>query len=172
MFSASSSRIITSNVDINGMIHIPHEIWLRTWGGLRTRGAGIKESAAVWAGSRQNDLERVDGVYFLDDYAGGEQHRAYHRVPVEALARFFADLRRDRRVILADLHTHPGSWVGLSPLDKENPIEFRKGLPAIVLPCFAQGKPSFGNCGVHLYEGEGRWRRLAQCDKNRLFIFN
>jgi hypothetical protein len=97
----------------------------------------------------------VEAVYFLDDYAGGEQCRGYHRVPVEALTEFFATLQQQRQVIIADIHTHPGNWVGLSALDEDNPIEYRVGLPAIVLPSFALPRPSLSISGVHIYKGNG-----------------
>lgn len=149
---------------------MPLTIWERTWSGLRRRGAGAKESAAVWAGRRCAELEHVEAVYFMDDYAGGEQCAGYHRVPVEALTEFFATLQQQRQVIIADIHTHPGDWVGLSALDEENPIEYRVGLPAIVLPRFALPRPSLSICGVHIYMGGGRWRTLSGRRKKELLV--
>jgi hypothetical protein len=150
---------------------VPRAIWACTWSGLRSRGAGAKESAAVWAGCRCDGLEHVEALYFLDDYAGGEQRRGYHRVPVEALTEFFAALQQQKQVIVADIHTHPTDWVGLSALDEENPIEFRVGLPALVLPCFALPRPSLSISGVHIYKGNGRWRMLRDAQKRRLIVF-
>jgi hypothetical protein len=140
MFNGSWVRNIIFGVRDKRSIHVPRAIWERTWGGLRRRGAGAKESAAVWAGRQCADLEQVEAVYFLDDYAGGEQCRGYHRVPVEALTEFFATLQQQRQVIIADIHTHPGNWVGL---------------PAIVLPSFALPRPSLSISGVHIYKGNG-----------------
>jgi hypothetical protein len=171
MFKNFSNRKIISGVQAKRRIELPRAIWSLTWSGLRSRGAGIKESAAVWAGRRADELESVESVYFLDDYAGGEQRRGYHRVAVEALTEFFATLQRQGQVIIGDIHTHPTDWVGLSALDEENPIEFRVGLPAIVLPCFAKPSPSLSICGVHIYWGKGKWRPLGDAQKRELFTF-
>jgi hypothetical protein len=172
MFKTFLNQTTTRSVLNNHRIYIPIQIWHATWAGLNTRSKGKIESAAIWAGRRDGEIERVEGVYFLDDYVGGLQRRDYHCVPVQALTIFFADLRRDRRVIIADLHTHPRSWVGQSQLDEANPIEFRKGLPAVVLPWFAQGEPSLQSCGVHIYEGGGKWLSLGEDGKKQLLVFN
>jgi hypothetical protein len=152
-------------------IVIPEKIWVQTWLGLRVRGRGKVESAAIWGGKRDALTETVEAVYFLDDLAGRVQFSGYHRVPEKALAQFFSQLQRDRRVIVGDIHTHPTRWVDLSDLDKDNPIEFRKGLYAIVLPSYAIPEPSLTLAGVHEYKGNGRWRALSQRAKRKLFTF-
>jgi hypothetical protein len=171
MYKDSSIQSRTMAAPDKRRVAVPSCIWNDTWIGLRLRGQGRKESAAVWAGCRHNNDERVEAVYFLDDYAGGEQCRGYHRVDVEALTEFFVTLQRQKQVIIADIHTHPTDWVGLSPLDESNPIEFRVGLPAIVLPSFAEPEPSWSISGVHIYRGNGRWRTLDQLQKEELFAF-
>src|SRR6266404_5755558 len=105
--------MLTKSVQAERKMYVPTGTWAATWSGLRSRGAGGKESAAIWAGRRSDGLEHVDEVYFLDDYAGGEQRRGYHRVHVEALTEFFAALQRRRQVIIADILTHPTDWVVL-----------------------------------------------------------
>ncbi|MFN7138214.1 MAG: hypothetical protein ACK4UN_02625 [Limisphaerales bacterium] len=113
----------------------------------------------------------MEALYFIDDIPGGFGEAGYHYTPTENLATLFSQLERDKRVIIADVHTHPGKWVGLSKIDMENPIEFRRGLPAIVLPHFAAGSPSLARCGVHEYLGRGEWRELSIRQKNKLFRF-
>jgi hypothetical protein len=149
-------------------IVVPHKIWAETWLGLRARGHGKTESAAIWGGKRDSSAETVEAVYFLDDLPGRVQFSGYHRVPEKALELLFNQLQRDRRVIVGDIHTHPGDWVDLSALDKNNPIEFRKGLHAIVLPTYALPEPSLSIAGVHEYKGGGRWRILSQRAKKKV----
>src|SRR5439155_1742461 len=127
--------------------------------------------AAIWAGRRDGLVETAEAVYFLDDLFDGNQGAAYHRVSPRALAQLFARLQQDRRVIVTDVHTHPDSWVGLSPIDMDHPIEFRPGLHAIVIPFYALNEPSLSDAGVHEYLGEREWRHLAEAEKGRLFIF-
>jgi len=155
----------------NKKIVIPEKLWLETWLGLRMRGKGKVETAAVWGGKRNETEEVVEAVYFLDDYHGGVRFARYHKVSTEALEQLFNKLHRERRVIVGDIHTHPGPWVGLSDLDMENPIEFRRGLCAVVLPRFGLPEPSLDFAGVHLYEGDGEWRSLTQKEKQLIFSF-
>ncbi len=150
---------------------VPRELWDQTWLGLRSRGRGKVESAAIWGGKRDDVSETAEAVYFLDDLAGHFQHRGYHYVPPKALARLFAQLQRDGRVIVADIHTHPTAWVDLSELDKEHPIEFRPGLHALVLPSYAIPAPSLRLSGVHEYEGDGQWRTLSRKEKQAVIMF-
>lgn len=153
-------------------IRISNEIWAETWLGLRKRGQGKRESAAIWGGKRSGHEETVEAVYYLDDFDGGMQYRGYHYVSTEALAQFFTQLQSERRVIVGDIHTHPTRWVGLSLIDKEHPIEFRRGLHAIVLPSFALPAPSLTLAGVHVYEGDGEWHTLTEAAKHDAFVFN
>lgn len=155
----------------NKQIIIPEKLWRETWLGLRMRGKGKVETAAIWGGKRNQTAETVEAVYFLDDYDGGDRRARYHQVSTEALEQLFKQLHQDRRVIVGDIHTHPGRWVGLSDLDKENPIEFRRGLYALVLPLFALPAPSLASAGIHVYEGEGAWRSLTQNEKQLAFSF-
>jgi hypothetical protein len=129
------------------------------------------ESAAAWAGQRHGTAESVEGVYFLDDFGDTLQERGYHLATPEALAKLFAQLQKDRRVLIADVHTHPRGWVGLSEIDKEHPIEFRPGIHAIVLPFFALQEPSLQIAGFHEYKGEGKWRMLSRREKKTLITF-
>jgi hypothetical protein len=155
----------------NRKILIATSQWEMTWSGLRDRGHGNVESVAVWAGKRDGTTEIVEGIYFLNDFSGGLQHRGYHFVPPEALAKLFAQLQKDRRVLIADVHTHPTSWVGLSEIDKEHPIEFRPGIHEIVLPSFALPDPSLQAAGFHEYKGNGKWRTLSKKEKTILITF-
>jgi hypothetical protein len=150
---------------------VPEKIWVQTWLGLRKRGRGKVESAAIWGGRREGSTEIVEAVYFLDDLAAHIQFSGYHKIPARALAELFNKLRQDRRVIVGDIHTHPSDWVGLSGLDKTNPIEFRKGIYAMVLPSYALPEPSLKSAGVHEYMGNGRWRELSQKAKKKYFKF-
>lgn len=152
-------------------IFIPQNLWLQTWLGLLERGKGVVESAAVWGGKRAGSIETVEAVYFLDDLVGKVQRRQYHYVPQRSLARLFAKLTENKHLIVADIHTHPSDWVGLSPLDMEHPIEFRRGIHAVVLPSYALHPPSLKQAGVHKYQGDGNWLSLNEDEKQSTIIF-
>jgi len=139
-------------------------LWRSTWQGLHTRGGGERESACVWAGTRDRDVETAETIIFLDDLPGTIGRRLQHRTSREAVAALLRLTRELGLVIVADIHTHPADWVDLSVVDQAHPIEYRIGLLALVLPDFASGPPELARAGVHEYLGDGRWNTLTGAD--------
>lgn len=139
-------------------------LWRSTWEGLHARGDGERETACVWAGTRDRDVETAETIIFLDDLPGTIGRRLQHRTSREAVAALFARTRELGLVIVADIHTHPADWVDLSLVDQAHPIEYRIGLLAMVLPDFADGAPELTRTGVHEYLGDGRWKTLRGAD--------
>jgi hypothetical protein len=140
---------------------VPVKIWTMTWEGLRTRSRARYESACVWGGRRSDENETVEQVHFLDDLPGVRRHRSFHRTSREATQALFARLHSLGQSIVADVHSHPTEWVGLSETDAGHPIEYRVGLFALVLPRFAIGAPLLSRVGVHIYLGDGEWQELS-----------
>ena len=141
---------------------VPRGLWLETWDGLRARGQGEREAACVWGGTRSGHVERAEHVAFIDDHGPVNAHKLSHVAFPDTVYRCLEHLRERRLVVVADVHTHPELWVGLSPADAANPIEFRVGLLAFVLPRFALGAPALNVTGVHEYVGDRRWRRIGE----------
>lgn len=147
---------------------VPQNLFRDTWVGLRTRGAAETETVAIWGGNRCGGRGEVTHVYFLNDLPNVEAHRLSHRVPRESLNKVLRVLSNDGCMIIADVHTHPSDWVDLSPVDRDNPTEFRVGFVSVVIPDLALGSPTPGTVGVHVYMGDGRWtmvRPPSQCLK-------
>lgn len=141
-------------------ILVSKELWLETWEGLRLRGEGLREAACVWGGTREATVDRATSVTFLDDLPGVRAGARYHRLTRVTIAALFEVLTRNGDMIVADIHTHPERWTGLSRTDAASPIEFRPGLPAMVIPHFATVAPTLAGLGLHEYIGDGRWREL------------
>lgn len=59
--------------------------------------------------------------------------------------------------VLADIHTHPGPWVGQSPTDAANPMIAQPGHIALITPNLARTAPPAHDVGVHVYYGAGSW---------------
>lgn len=137
------------------------QLWTSTWNGLQERCAGGNEAACVWLGSRDSDAERALEVVYLDDLPGTVGYRLQHRTSRVAVS-MMLELARDKKMsIVADLHTHPSDWVDLSEVDRANPIEYRIGLLALVLPSCALGLADIGRTGVHEYTGSGNWKTFG-----------
>jgi len=141
-------------------IIVSERIWRETWDGLRSRGRGIRESACVWGGQRSEKMDVVNSVIFLDDLHGVSAGARYHRMSRDSILALFKILKSNKQVIIADIHTHPSSWVDLSLTDRESPIEYRPGLPAMVLPHYACTAPDLKTIGLHEYKGDGLWEQF------------
>lgn len=151
-------------------IGISKELWEVTWLGLRARGRGQREAACVWGGKRSISVNQVHSVTFLDDLPGVVAGPLYHR-PSRATVRALFDVLRERNeMIVGDIHTHPGDWVGLSDIDAAHPIEFRRGLPALIIPRYAISEPALEGLGLHEYVGDGEWRTLDSDEINRTLL--
>lgn len=142
-------------------IVVSKKLWLETWQGLLKRGEGTREAACIWGGKRATTVDTASSVTFLDDLPGVRAGARYHQMTRATIGALFEILRRNGDMIVADIHTHPGPWTGLSRTDAASPIEFRPGLPAMVIPHYANATPSLSELGLHEYVGDGRWHQLA-----------
>lgn len=150
-----------------GRIAVPESLWRRTWAILRDLGAGQNESACVWGGTLSGGRLVASKAYPIAEEHGVQRGCLSHRMSTAGVARLFAELRADGLAIVADVHTHPEDWVGLSKVDKEHPIEYRPGLVCLVLPHYASVAPSFDMTGVHIYLGGGEW---FECPRNEFAL--
>jgi len=71
-------------------------------------------------------------------------------------------------VVLALLHTHPQSWVGLSEIDQQNQLSSRVGFWSIVLPYYGHCAWNARDIGYHVRAERG-WIRLHPDDVEQHF---
>lgn len=72
--------------------------------------------------------------------------------------------------VVADVHTHPGSWVDQSPTDAANPMIAQPGHIALITPDFARTAPSANQVGVHRYHGAARWTTAGVAELGPLLL--
>jgi hypothetical protein len=84
-------------------------------------------------------------------------------VAPEAMSQAGRHMRSFRLRRLAQIHTHPGDWVGHSPWDDEWAYSQLPGAISIVLPRYAKLRPSLAEAGVHLRTTTG-WRQLTPAE--------
>jgi proteasome lid subunit RPN8/RPN11 len=58
--------------------------------------------------------------------------------------------------VVADVHTHPSSWVQQSDIDRKHPMIPQAGHVAVIVPEFAY-RARLDECGVYVYQGGGGW---------------
>lgn len=134
-------------------------LWRRLVLELRRRGYHRNESGAFLLTAQNRDDGRVTSFVCYDDldpdvYEGGAI--TFHAVGHAALWEFCE--RRGLRV-LADVHTHPSSYIRQSQTDEHNPMIPLKGHIALILPHYAHIPwRTLDSAGIYEYLGNFQWR--------------
>ena len=143
---------------------LPLTLCLRVWSGLVARSDGHRESAAILLGrSDGSDDFALDAVFHhdLDDDRG---EALYVELTELGKTRLYDRLAAQAQRIVALVHTHPGNWVGLSEVDRENQICSRVGVWSIVLPNYAAGPMKMpASWGIHARLSKG-WSTVQSKD--------
>jgi hypothetical protein len=119
---------------------------------LGRRGQGSRESGAFLLAERSRDRRTVTRVVYLDDLdpdclKGGIEFDGL------AYSELWDICDAERRVVIGDVHTHPGRGVHQSSIDAENPMVAQKGHIALIIPDFATHPVKPSEVGVHRYDG-------------------
>lgn len=135
-------------------INVPRPIWTSLLAELAHRGGGERESGAFLLTAI--DRRTVQEVVYFDDLDPdclvGSIELAGH-----AFSTLWDHCRATGQRVIADVHTHPGSSVVFSRVDRANPMVALPGHVAIVVPRYAQGRLTRRQLGVHRYDGEAGW---------------
>jgi hypothetical protein len=77
-------------------------------------------------------------------------------------------LCRNRKLrVVADVHTHPASWVQQSDTDARHPMSALRGHVALIAPNYAQGRPRIEHLGAHSFDGNS-WQSFFLDDVHQL----
>jgi proteasome lid subunit RPN8/RPN11 len=136
---------------------------------LADRGQGRRESGAFLLGRVDGELTRlVDAIYYddLDPHCltGGISLASWAYGPLWQICEQIG------LGVVADVHTHPGSSVGQSSIDRAHPMISMAGHVALIIPNFARGVITPRDVGVHDYLGEGRWKSHHGDDAAERFL--
>jgi len=156
-----------SNVPV-APIRVPLSLWARMIFQLRCRSAGKRESGAfLLAPQNGNRLMAMKFICYddLDPDAYQSGAIAFHAVGYAALWKY---CREHGLQVLADVHVHPCTGVGQSPIDKQNPMVPVVGHTAVILPSFARTPWwSLRNAGVYEYRGNFAWRTYGPEERSQ-----
>lgn len=150
---------------------IRRAVWMETLQRLHQAGGGANEAGCVWVGHRKDNLLEVTRGIFFDELSFVRAEALSLVLPPQAFREIARLCKPHGEQILVDVHTHPKDWVGQSPVDMANPIEFRVGLLALIIPNYATDHaipPT--KAGLHEYLGERRWRAFEADDIARRLI--
>jgi hypothetical protein len=109
------------------------------------------------------EAENVEQVCYLDGFRCGDQaivttitlpnaelHSTHFHVSPECMSQAGKHFRALGMVRIAQVHTHPDSWVGHSAWDDAHAYSQMPGAVSIVLPHFARRRPNLSDAGLHL----------------------
>ena len=127
------------------MIILPDAIWNRLLDEFR------------WPRKRMERVAYFDGVFTAADSVvttlacpNARLEKTHFTVSSEAMSECGTHFRKFGLARIAQVHTHPGTWVGHSPYDDQMAYSQRTGAVSIVLPEHARKRPRLQNCGVHV----------------------
>ncbi len=155
MSHATGARLSASPTTAS-CLRVPWTVLRATVAGLRERSAGWRESACMWIGTPAGVVERVT---FHHELADDGATALSLELPEFAKFALYQQMAREKRRILALLHTHPDSWVDLSWIDQQNRVSSRLGFLSLVLPYYGARDWNYEEIGFHFKCDRG-WRRI------------
>lgn len=119
---------------------------------LARRGRGHRESGAFLLADRSGDPRTITRVAYLDDL---DPNCLTGAIAFDGLAysKLWDLCDHEDRVVIGDVHTHPGRNVEQSSIDAANPMIAKRGHIALIVPNFALGSIDTSDLGVHRYDG-------------------
>ena len=168
----SSSTVRVKRVFRSGdhpRIYVPRLIVKKTAEHLRKYGVHGNEGMVFWAGIEARDSSKfvTTCVYPRVRWVSGASVSS----DVIAGAEVVREVRRRGLEIIAEIHSHPGHWVGHSIIDDENPFVLADGNISIVVPCLGdEGMEPLGKCGIYLYSVKDGWKRLSEGEMVGKFV--
>ena len=140
------------------MIYFPHIVW---------------HALLAEFGRKRHKVEQIaflDGVQLGDDsvittltFPDATLRRGNFHVSAEAMSEAGKHLGGFARI--AQIHTHPGAWVGHSDVDDNFAYSRHDGALSLVVPNYAVGVSVFSDVAVHICL-RGRWRELGPNERD------
>ena len=128
-----------------------------------------EEKIVFWAGVREEVKSTVKLVIVPKAMTNTGSVVVSH----EANFHFVKTISSRALVQVAQIHTHPTSWVGHSPGDNEHAAFKVKGLLSIVVPSYCiKGMLPLEKCGVHRFDGRNFIRLQTKYVRTHFHILN
>ena len=128
---------------------------------LRRRSDGRRESGAFLLGTRNGKSNKIRSYICYDDLVPNALDSGVVTMTARGFATLWPECKRRGQAVLADIHAHPGPWVGQSHSDQHNPMIGKCGHLALIVPSYAQPWCwGFKGAGIYEYEGDYKWRDI------------
>lgn len=136
---------------------------------LERRGRHQHEAGAFLLGREANGTREVTDTIFYDDLDANAYSSGVCILHGDAFAKLWAECRKRKLTVVADVHTHGGAAFQSSS-DKANPMVARRGHIAIIVPDFAAWPIAPTRLGIFEYQGQHDWTDRTH-PKTRNFLY-
>jgi hypothetical protein len=136
---------------------------------LERRGRRRHEAGAFLLGSETDGRREVTDVIYYDELDADAYSTGVCVLDGDAFARLWAECRKRKLTVIADIHTHGGAAFQ-STSDKANPMVARAGHIAIIVPDFAAWPIAPDRLGIYEYCGQHEWTDRTH-PKTRRFLY-
>lgn len=141
-------------------------MWASMFEELGKRAAGQRESGAFLLSDRNSDGRTVTRLAYYDDLDPASL-RGDIRLDAAAYGRLWDFCDQFNVRVVGDVHTHGGTYVSQSSIDRDNPMVARSGHVALVVPYLGARLVPPRDVGVHRYDGQGTWAASYVADAAR-----
>jgi proteasome lid subunit RPN8/RPN11 len=146
-------------------IKIPYLTWLRLVTELRKRGNGCRESGAFLLGKINSSKQCVETFICYDDLDRDALLSGIVIFNGSGFSKLWDICSAKGLRVIADVHTHPTADVRQSSIDKRNPMIPMQGHTALIMPKYGKtSKYSLAGIGIHVFQGQGRWKSFSHND--------
>lgn len=139
------------------VLTISQRLWDEVGAELARRGESRRESGAFLLAKVGHDSRRIARAVYLDDLDPECLTGSIH-FKSGGYAKLWEICESEGLAVVADIHTHPGSLVEQSAIDKQNPMLAKHGHVAIIAPDFGRIPIEPESLGVHIYLGDQGWK--------------
>lgn len=153
---SSIKAIIRAFAAPNHKLSCPPALWRRVTTELHRRGHRRHESGAFLLGTERGVRREALDAVFYDELDPQAYASGVCILKADAFSKLWAICRSRKLMVVADLHTHPGSAFQ-SESDRTNPMIARAGHIAVIVPNFAAAPVSYESLGIYEYQGDHRW---------------
>lgn len=127
------------------------------------------EGLALWLGYEQNNDTYISHVIELSG-PGFKTSPLHMSLSLSAMASLTKLAEHNNLFLAGQIHSHPGTFVDLSEIDKRMGIRIPNYL-SLVCPHYAQvPSTTLNECGVHIF-GANRYRKLTSNEVKGLIKF-
>lgn len=150
---------------------LPHDLLATSIAIMRPHGVARNEGLALWLGTT-DAATRATVTHVVEvSGAGFVTSPQYLALSFRALAALTELAERLGVYLVGQIHSHPGRFIDLSPIDIAQGIRVPNYL-SLVCPYYAQrARTSLDECGIHVFES-GNFRRLPRPEARRRIVID